>query len=143
MAKPLFTEDFTVVNVGVPSFADSIRQAGGNALSVDWAPPAQGDREVGMRLAHLLGDPRIDAANAQALERFLAAEPVLRRVGIAKADIPNMGERMILHSGPPVTWDVMAGPMRGAVIGAIMLEGWADDLDKAAKLAASGEITFE
>ena len=143
MPNPLFTEDFTVVNVGVPSFADSIRQAGGKAVSVDWAPPAQGDREVGMRLANLLGNPRIDAANAEALERFLAAEPVLRRVGIAKSDIPNMGERMILHSGPPVTWDVMAGPMRGAVIGAIMLEGWADDLDKAAALAASGEITFE
>jgi hypothetical protein len=36
----------------------------------------------------------------------------------------------------------MCGPMRGAIAGAIVLEGWADDLESAARLAAEGAIAF-
>ena len=45
---------------------------------------------------------------------------------------------MILHAGPPIEWKRMCGPMRGAIIGAILFEGWADDIDAARKLAESG-----
>jgi hypothetical protein len=54
-----------------------------------------------------------------------------------------MGERMILHAGPPITWEAMCGPMQGAILGAILYEGWAVNTDQAGTLAASGEITFE
>ena len=37
----------------------------------------------------------------------------------------------ILHAGPPIAWSAMCGPMRGAVLGAILLERWADTLDAA------------
>jgi hypothetical protein len=36
----------------------------------------------------------------------------------------------------------MCGPMQGAVIGAILYEGWAENQMMAQRLAASGEITF-
>jgi hypothetical protein len=36
----------------------------------------------------------------------------------------------------------MSGPMKGAVTGALVFEGLASNLDEAAELAASGEITF-
>jgi hypothetical protein len=36
----------------------------------------------------------------------------------------------------------MSGPLRGAVIGAAIFEGWADDTDSAAAMAAGGEIDF-
>ncbi len=36
----------------------------------------------------------------------------------------------------------MCGAMKGAVTGALVFEGLAKDLDEAAELAASGEITF-
>ena len=49
---------------------------------------------------------------------------------------------MILHAGPPIGWDRMCGPMRGAVAGAIVLEGWAPTLEAASALAASAEIRF-
>ena len=49
---------------------------------------------------------------------------------------------MILHAGPPIEWARMCGPMRGAVAGAIVLEGWAPTLEAANALAASGEIRF-
>jgi Protein of unknown function (DUF1116). len=36
----------------------------------------------------------------------------------------------------------MCGPMRGAVIGAILYEGWADSPEAAQRLADGGAITF-
>ena len=50
---------------------------------------------------------------------------------------------MLLHAGPPIEWPRMSGPMKGAVIGAIMYEGWATDEGEARKIAESGKITFE
>ena len=37
----------------------------------------------------------------------------------------------------------MCGPMRGAVLGAVVLEGWADSVDGAQRLVASGAIDLE
>jgi hypothetical protein len=89
-----------------------------------------------------LGD-RITAANLEAHRRILATEPVLVDVQLARDAIPRLPDRTILHAGPPIGWERMCGPMRGAVAGAIVFEGWAKDLDAATKLAASGEIRFE
>lgn len=86
---------------------------------------------------------RITAANLEAHRRILASEPVLVDVQLARDAIPRLPDRTILHAGPPIGWERMCGPMRGAVAGAIVFEGWAKDLDAAAKLAASGEIRFE
>lgn len=54
-----------------------------------------------------------------------------------------MTKKTILHAGPPVTWDKMCGPVRGAVIGGLIYEGLAANKEEAEKLAASGEITFD
>jgi hypothetical protein len=52
------------------------------------------------------------------------------------------GERVLLHSGPPIAWERMCGPMQGAVAGAIVFEGWAPNLKAAFALAAKGGIEF-
>ncbi len=82
----------------------------------------------------------IDAANAVALERMMAADPVL--VDIARADevIPGLGGRTVLHAGPPVGWDRMCGAQRGAVIGMALFEGWATDPEGAVALLERGAI---
>lgn len=85
---------------------------------------------------------QIDDANFEALDRILSAEPVLVDVVTASEAIPDLKARMILHAGPPITWDRMCGPLRGAIAGAIVFEGWADDLDAATALASSGGIEF-
>ena len=86
---------------------------------------------------------RIDDANRQALERMLSADPVLIDVIPAGEAIPALKERMILHAGPPVTWDRMCGPMRGAVAGIAVFEGWAPDLATANDMAAGGAFDFQ
>ncbi|MCX7828264.1 MAG: DUF1116 domain-containing protein, partial [Thermanaerothrix sp.] len=85
----------------------------------------------------------IEKANQEALSRLLSAQPVLVDMGLAVEVVPGMGEKMLMHAGPPITWDRMSGPMRGAVIAACLYEGWASTPEEAQELAASGEITFD
>ena len=139
----LFKADVQVLNVGLATFAEDIKRAGGKAAHVDWRPPAKGDRAVGLHLAELVNHPIVEPANAVAFDRYLNANPVLVGIGTAARDLPDMGERTILHAGPPLPWDGMCGPMQGGVIGAILYEGWADTVEDARRLAASGDITFD
>jgi len=138
----LFGKPLSVINVGLPGFAGPIAAAGAPVSQVEWRPPAGGEA-TGRIVADLLADPRIDAANAKAFAKFLSGMPMLAGVGIARDRLPGMRDRMILHSGPPIAWERMAGPMRGGVLGAILLEGWATDLAEAERLAASGDIAFD
>ena len=84
----------------------------------------------------------IDAANTQAVERMMSARPMLKGLGTAADVIPGMQANLILHAGPPIEWDRMSGPLRGAVIGALLFEGLAKDEKRAAEMAASSEVTF-
>ena len=131
-----------IINVGLKSFADAVDETGGTAVQVEWAPPAAGDRDNGLALARLVNHPAVEAATATAYQRYLQAQPMLIGVGTAIAELPGMGERMLLHAGPPIAWEEMCGPMQGAIIGAILYEGWAASPEDAVKLAGSGKITY-
>lgn len=85
---------------------------------------------------------RIRKANEIVLERMINADPVLFDVRRAADAVPGMRGKMILHAGPPIRWDAMSGPMRGAIVGAILFEGWANSLPEAQALAASDKITL-
>jgi len=84
----------------------------------------------------------IEDANKEAFKRLLSGDPVLVDVVTASEAIPNLKDRMILHAGPPIEWDTMCGPMRGAVTGIAVFEGWAPDLEAAEKMAAEGAFEF-
>jgi hypothetical protein len=84
----------------------------------------------------------IDQANHEALRRILAGEPVLVDVVPASEAISDLADHSILHAGPPIDWGRMCGPMRGAVMGIAVFEGWANDLDDAAQKAGSGSFAF-
>jgi len=139
----LLTGELRIANVGLASFADPVASAGVEVTTLDWRPPAAGDAEAALRLARLFADPRIEAANATAVGRVLAAQPMLVDVLPARDAIAALArERLLLHAGPPIEWDRMCGPMRGAAAGAIVLEGWATDPAAGERMAASGEVRF-
>ena len=85
----------------------------------------------------------IDDANRTAVARMLAARPMLTGVARARDVVPGLRDRLLLHAGPPIAWERMSGPLRGAVVGALLFEGWADDEAGAVALVASGGIDFE
>jgi hypothetical protein len=140
--KPLFGNTLSVVNVGLASFADAIVRAGGAATQVTWQPAASGDAAIGAALARLVNAPAIETANDAACDAYLAAQPMLAGIAVAREALPGMTERKILHSGPPIAWSRMCGPMRGAIVGAILYEGWARDADRAKAMAESGDVAF-
>jgi hypothetical protein len=67
-----------------------------------------------------------------------------RAIGVVAASeaLAAVGPRSFLHSGPPLPDGPLVGPTRGAVLGALVLEGEAGDLDEAAGLLDAGEITL-
>ena len=138
----LFERELHVVNVGLASFADAIRQSGATAVQVQWAPPAQGDRAVAAALASLVKRPAVEAANAKAFRAYAEAMPVLEGLDTARKCVPRMTGRTILHAGPPIEWQRMCGPMQGAILGAILYEGWASTEKQARALAAGGKLRF-
>jgi len=84
----------------------------------------------------------IDGANSKALERILTSQPILVDIQPAIKALPNMKDYTILHAAPPISWERMCGPMKGAVIGAILYEGWVDTEEEAIRLAERGEVKF-
>ena len=84
----------------------------------------------------------IDQANQEATTRMMEARPVLVDLDLARNVIPGMHENLLLHAGPPITWDRMSGPLKGAIIGALIFEGKAQNADEAQALATSGAIEF-
>ncbi|WEM44455.1 DUF1116 domain-containing protein (plasmid) [Photobacterium sp. DA100] len=142
--KALFTQKLTVLNAGLASFASNIERAGGEAIAMNWQPPAGGDRDGGLALASLLNQPEVEQANQTAMDRYLAAQPMLVDVMHAGEAIPALAEqKLILHAGPPIAWHDMCGPVQGAILGAILFEKWAENLEQAETLILNGEITFE
>jgi len=85
----------------------------------------------------------IDAANATAVGRMMDSRPILRGVAPAREAIPGMQPNLLLHAGPPIEWGRMSGPLRGAVVGALLFEGLAKDEAGATKMAERGEVRFE
>lgn len=140
MAKinDVFGKDLTVVNVGLTSMAKSVSDQGVEVIDLDWQPPKDGVT----RLRQTKSGVSIDAANREVVSRIQRGQAVLVGMGIAREVIPGMHDRMLLHAGPPIEWDRMCGPTRGAVMGALIYEGLAQDEAEAAQLAASGAIEF-
>ncbi len=86
---------------------------------------------------------RVEAANVDAVARLVAADPVLVDVAPAGEVVEGLSGRMILHSGPPITWERMCGAQRGSVLGLVLFEGWAEDVGAAIRLVEDGGVTLE
>lgn len=145
MTNSLFDSKLSVINLGLQMFADDISAQGAEVAHLQWTPPGGGKPEI-IAALDKLAQPhiaeKIEAANAEVVKRITEAKPMLVGYGKALDVVPGMTATTILHAGPPVTWENMSGPMKGAVTGAIVFEGLAKDLEEAAEVAASGKITF-
>ena len=85
----------------------------------------------------------IEQANQIAVERMMTARPQLTTIAAARDVIPGMRDNLLLHAGPPITWERASGPMRGAIVGALIFEGLATDWASAEQLVTSNQIDLE
>jgi len=138
-AADLLTGPPGVVAAGAGLLAEALRAQAVEVIEVEWQPPPSAAEDA---LAAVTADRRRAAANRRALEAMLAAGAVLVDVRPAGAAL-GLQPGQLLHAGPPLAWDRASGPMRGALIGAMLLEGLAADPGEAERRLASGEVEFE
>lgn len=135
-----------VINVGLQSFNESIKEYGGASEQFNWKPRAGGNKKMIKLLAAL--EPfaaEIDQENAEVIARMKEAQPFLIDVVPAKSVIPelnNPAQKTLLHAGPPITWETMTGPMKGSCLGAALFEGWASNEEEAKALLEGGHVRF-
>lgn len=139
----LFNQDLYVVNIGSPTFLKDLDAQSVKYENLEWAPPAHGDVEL-IRVLDKLEKHKeeIDKANDEVVTRVKAAQGKLVDCKKAIDAIPGMKPNMILHSGPVQDWEHMADPQKGAVLGAIVFEGWAKDVEEAEKYLETHDIEF-
>ncbi|MDT7889221.1 MAG: DUF1116 domain-containing protein, partial [Desulfurococcales archaeon] len=85
----------------------------------------------------------VERANREAVERMMESEPYLVDMDLAIRAIPGMRDKMLLHAGPPISYERASGPLKGALIGAVIYEGWASTPEEADKMLARDDITIE
>ena len=140
----LLTQIPAVLNIGIDGFNQSVVAHGGTLKNLQWQPPGNADPLLAWQLAQLMHDPRIESANAEATKRIINARPMWEDIPLRADGVwPELkNTRLLLHAGPPVAWQDMCGPMHGAMIGAVLYEGWAETVEKAQKMLSQGEIEF-
>lgn len=135
----MITDAVRVLNVGLPLIVEGV--PADDVLQLDWRPAGFGDPEVAT-LAVGLDDEATAAANRRAMAAVHAVRAQLVGVRPAHEVVPGLGggARLLLHAGPPIEVERMCGPMIGALVGAVLFEGWADDPATAEGLLRSGEV---
>lgn len=144
MSSVELPEKLAVVNLGLPLFAEALEAQDVEVVDVDWRIPAGGDDGLVEALTRLHGPlgARLEEGNREAVRRLDEAAPALVRVRPAAEVVPDMGDRMVLHPGPPLDWEDFCDPLRRSVRATVMAEGWADSREEAEELVSGGEVTL-
>ncbi|MBG0830887.1 DUF1116 domain-containing protein [Planomonospora sp. ID67723] len=139
MTLSMLSGEPRVITAGADVLGQALDAQAVPRVAVDWRPPMPGTEDD---LARVLADPRRTAANARAAGRLVSARPQLVAVRPAH-EVLDLPPGTFLHAGPPIEWERASGPMRGALIGAMLLEGLASDAREAEDRLAAGRARLE
>lgn len=142
VAERQLPTDANIINLGLPLFAEAVRDQGATVTHVDWRVPAGSEPEVLAALTRSYGIESVayDIANAEVVARLDKAAPVLTEVALAGEVIPRLGERMLLHAGPPIEYRSVCDPLRRSMRAAVVAEGWAKGVDEAESLLSAEKV---
>lgn len=84
-----------------------------------------------------------EKANDETLERMKQSEILWTDVQYAHEIFEDFDKFTLLHAGPPITWEKMSGPMKGAIAAALIYEELAKNPTEAFELASSGKVKFK
>lgn len=132
----------SVVNAGLPLFADAVAAQGAPVISVDWRVPAGGDPSMVAALTRLYGDRAelIEAANAEVVARLDTGVPLI--TGITTTAEVAPAPRTLLHCGPELRYADAPDPLRRSMQAAAVAEGWAGSPAAAAELLRRGDVAL-
>ena len=137
--RGLLSAEPVVATAGVSLFAGALTEQAVQVVQTEWQPANDAAREG---LARVMADRRRAAANAEALARMTAAEATLVDV-VTAADALGLERGTFLHAGPPIEWERASGPLKGALIGAVLFEGLAETPEDAERALARGDFAWE
>lgn len=86
------------------------------------------------------GARQVDAAALATLERLDTAPATLAGVVPAREVVGGIGRRRYLHAGPPLDGAEIPGPMRGALLAALVFEGEVRSVADAAAVLDAGDV---
>ncbi|WP_326641994.1 DUF1116 domain-containing protein [Streptosporangium sp. NBC_01755] len=139
MTLTMLSGEPEVITVGADVLGEALDAQAVPRTRVDWRPPMPGTEAD---LARVLADPRRGRANKTAVGRLVSARPQL--VGVRPAhEVLDLPKGTFLHAGPPIEWERASGPMRGALVGAMLLEGLAADAADAEERLACGRARLD
>ncbi len=139
-------EEVSVVNVGLPLFAEAVSLQQRPVIQVDWRIPGGGEPEVVAALRRCFGPyaDGIDEANAEVYRRLDRGAPQLVAVVPAREAVPVLGEgKVLLHCGPRIALEDTADPLRRSLRAAVCAEGWAADPAQADRMLRDGQVRLE
>jgi len=131
----LLAEPTAVICSGIDLLSDALRQQAVDVVDVDFRPAVLDDTRA---LNTVLADPRRHSANHLAAQRMLAVRAQLVNIRPASEAL-GLRKGEFLHAGPPIDFANASGPLRGALIGAMIFEGLADEEAEATAKLESGQ----
>lgn len=84
----------------------------------------------------------IHEANRAAVKNMQEARPLWTDVKYAYEVFEKMDKYTLLHTGPPISFDNMCEPMKGAIVAALLYEGLASKEEEALAIVTSGKVKF-
>ncbi|MTB13772.1 MAG: DUF1116 domain-containing protein, partial [Actinobacteria bacterium] len=133
----LLSESLATATAGVSLLHDALLNQGVSTQAVEWSPPLGGKD-----LHDVMADQRRSVANELALSKMLNSGAVLVDVKPASEAL-NLGRGEFLHAGPPIEWSRASGPMRGALIAAMLYEKMADSAEAAELILEKNGVALE
>ncbi|MCB2224128.1 MAG: DUF1116 domain-containing protein [Actinobacteria bacterium] len=133
----LLTGEPRVATAGIDLLAEGVEAQGAAVTRTEWHPPLEGTEDA---LAAITAAVDLRAANEEAVGRLVGTHPHWTGMAVAR-EVMEMGERTFLHAGPPLQWDDCSGPMRGALVGAMLYEGLAATPEEAIALGPEIELS--
>ena len=137
----MLTAPGPVICAGIDLLADALRSQAVEVVAVDYHPTVFGTADaaaVPAALRSVIADSRRGPANTLAAERMMAVRAQLIDVRPAHEAL-GLRPGEFCHAGPPIAFARASGPLRGALIGALIFEGLADDEAQAIAKLESGE----
>lgn len=138
----ILNEKLNILNIGSNIFNDDYNKQNLDVIQVDWKPSNFSNEVIEALEILERNKEKIDKANQQVVDIINESEPVLIDIKPAIDVIENMNKNLILHAGPPIKYEDMSGPMKGAILGAIIFEDLAKDFIEAENLIKDGKIKF-